>query len=43
MHIVVANPEKLHRLVSVVCKRVSSKFAMSVTHIWIFMAFALSP
>ena len=40
---IVASPEKLHRLFSLFCKTESKRFAMSVTQIWILMAFALSP
>ena len=40
---IVARPEKLQRLFSLLCKTESNRFAMSVTHIWILMAFALSP
>ena len=43
MRTIVASPEKLQRLDSLLCRTDSSRFAMSVTHIWIFMALALSP
>lgn len=43
MRTIVASPEKLQRLDSLLCRTDSSRFAMSVTYIWIFMALALSP
>jgi hypothetical protein len=39
----VAMPEKLHERFILFCMTISSKFAISVTHICILMALALSP
>ena len=40
---IVARPEKLQAWVTPLCSSVSNRLAMSVTHICILMALALSP
>ena len=43
IRIIVASTEKLQRLFNLLYNTDSDRLAMSVIHIWIFMALALSP